>query len=140
MYHFLSPIYILQKKVVRLITFNDSFNRSHSPPLFNLLKIITIYDIFKIETLKFVFDCLKKMNPPQFHYYFKYSNNNFNTANVRDLKLDPPQVRTTNYGLKSLKYTGVSIWNDIPLSIRTVLNRIQFIKKMKELFIASYIL
>ena len=46
--------------------------------------------------------------------------------------MEPPIVRTTNYGLKSLKYTGACLWNDIPLSIRTILSRIQFTKKLAE--------
>ena len=42
----LSPIHKLQKKVVRLVTFNDSYIKPPSAPLFNLLNILTIYDIF----------------------------------------------------------------------------------------------
>ena len=59
---FITCIHKLQKKVVRLITFNDfSYIKPHSPPLFNLLNILTIHDIFKIETLKFVYDCLETL-------------------------------------------------------------------------------
>ena len=61
---FINPIHILQKKVVRLIHFKD--RSTHSAPLFNLLKILNIHDIHKLETLKFVFDCLHKTNPMQY--------------------------------------------------------------------------
>ena len=44
--------------------------KHHSVPLFNSLKILAIHEIFKIETLKFVFDCLSKNNLPQFNNYF----------------------------------------------------------------------
>ena len=90
-----------------------------SAPLFNSLNILTIFDIFKLELLKFVFDCLRKINPVQFHSFFNYNNNNINTANVRAFKLNPPQVRTTTYGLKSIKYKGSTLWNTIPSSIRS---------------------
>ena len=31
---------------------------SHSLPLFKELELLTIFDLFKVETSKFVFDCL----------------------------------------------------------------------------------
>ena len=57
-------IHLLQKKVVRLVTFNDPI--FHSLPLFKQLEILTIFDVFKVETSKFVFESLNRINPPQF--------------------------------------------------------------------------
>ena len=128
-------IYLL-KKVVRIVTFSDS--SAHSVPLFNLLNVLTIQDIFKIEILKFVHDCLNKNNPPQFHNYFTYSLSNLNTANLRDLKLHTPQIRTSTYGLKSLLYNGVIVWNNVPLTLRSITSRKLFAAKLKKLFISLY--
>ena len=61
----LNKIYILQKKVVRLMTFSDPL--SHSLPLFKELEILTISKVFKMETSKFVFESLNHINPSQFH-------------------------------------------------------------------------
>ena len=138
---FINPVYILQKKAVRIITNNYTFGsyiKTHSAPLFKSLKILTIHDIFTLETLKFVYDCLKKTNPIQFHNYYHFSSNMMNTASTREFKLNIPSVRTTTYGIKSLKYTGTSLWNNTPLHIRESTNRKQLIKKLKEKFTDSY--
>ena len=136
---FTNSIYKLQKKTVRLITFNDSsYIKPHSAPLFNTLKILTIYDIYKIETLKFVYDCLNKCNPHQFHDYYCYPSTNRNTAVNREVNLNTPQVRTTTYGLRSLKYNGVILWNNVPLSIGFYKRRNLFSKALKDFFILSY--
>jgi len=91
-----------------------------------------------LETLKFIHDCIHKNNPTQFHDYFKYTDTNQNTANFRESKLYTPMVRTTTYGLKSLKYDGAVIWNNVPLFIRTVSSRKPFANKLKKLFVSSY--
>ena len=49
---FLKPIHILQKKIVRMATFNDNYPSipgplTHTPPLFLKLKIL--YDIHKLQ-------------------------------------------------------------------------------------------
>ena len=121
----IDQIHKMQKKSVRIITNNNltyignSFEKVHSSPLFKSLKLLTIYDIYRVETLKFVYDSLHKLNPSQFHDYFSYTNSIHNTAASRNNNLIPPSVRTTTYGLKSLKYNGVLTWNKLPFHIRT---------------------
>jgi len=134
--NFIDSIYKLQKRVVRYITFKDS--RTHSAPLFNSLNILNIRDIYKIDTLKFVHDCLNRHNPPQFHYYYNYSASTYNTASFRDNKLYTPLIRTTTYGLNSLMYNGAVLWNNVPLSIRISPSRKLLAKNLKKLFLSSY--
>ena len=49
----LNSIHILQKKVVRLVTFSDPI--SHSLPIFKELEVLTIFEVFKVKTSKFEF-------------------------------------------------------------------------------------
>ena len=133
----LKSIFTIQKKVVRLISnkdnyIGDTYNREPSAPLFKNLNILSIYDIFNVETLKFVYDSLTKANPTQFHNYFIYPTNSYNTAANRNNNLNIPSVRTTTYGIKSLKYTGSLLWNNLPSSVRNVSSRKQFSKKVKK--------
>ena len=88
----LNSIHLLQKKVVRLVTFSDSI--SHS---------LTIFEVFKVETSKFVFESLNHINPHQFHDFFTYPSNPRNTTNTRNNNLFIPQARTKHYGLNSIK-------------------------------------
>ena len=100
--------------------------------------MLTIFDLFKVETSKFVFHCLIGSNPPQFHNYFAYPLNVRNTANTRNKSLLIPQARTTRYGLKSIKNIGVRIWNEIPLSIRISVAKKSFVKSLKKEHVNSY--
>ena len=114
-------ILTIQKRAVRIIAKrhyinDDTFERTHSAPLFKDLKLLKIHDIFNIETLKFVQDSLHNTNPSQFHNYYHYPPTPHNTAANRKIDLNTPSVRTTTYGLKSLKYCGVQIWNKIKTS------------------------
>ena len=66
----LNKIHLLQKKIVRLVTFSDPI--SYSSPLFKELEILTISEVFILETSKFVFESLDHTNPHQFHDLFTY--------------------------------------------------------------------
>ncbi len=141
---FLNALYVLQKKFVRIITFNRTTYThdgppSHSLPLFKELKILTINDIFKLEIIKFVYDSLNNNNPTQLNNFFNYPTTHYNTLSKRDKKLKIPQVRTTTYGLKSIKYSGAIIWNDIPFTIRTTsTSRKNLITKVKSIYLTEY--
>ena len=109
----------------------DTFIKEASKPLFKNLNILNIYDVFKVETLKFVYDSLHRLNPPQFHHYFRYPSNVQNTAANRNNNLDTPYIRTETYGFKSLKYTGTVLWNTLPHSVRYKPSRKSFAKYTK---------
>ena len=137
-----APLVILQKRAIRLISNKDyllnEFMKPPSAPLFKQLNILTVNDLFKYELLKFVYVSLIKTNPKQFHNYYHYSNSLITTANVRDDKLILPLSRTTNYGLKSLRYVGAKTWNSIPLPIRSSTSIKIFTTKIKKYFISNY--
>ena len=66
---------IMQKKAVRMITFNDTHPREgyglcHSLPLFLKLEFLKISDIYKIQISKFIHDCLSGYAPLQFNSWF----------------------------------------------------------------------
>ena len=123
--------------MLRLVTFSNY--TAHSAPLFKSLNILTINDIYKIQTLKFVYACLSKSNPSQFHDYFLYSSTKLYTHCIRERLLNTPQPRTVTYGKKSIKYEGAVLWNNLPISIRTLSTLKQFVKKSKTLMISSYV-
>ena len=58
---------ILQKRIVRMMTYNElreqDYSFPSSDPLFFKLKIFKIQDIFKIKISKFIYKCLGKNIP-----------------------------------------------------------------------------
>jgi len=154
----LDSLLVLQKKAVRIIVNKDhyiqsifelpgdpvtywivdSFEKEHSSPIFNELNILKMHDIFNASILNFVYDSIKKLNPHQFHDYFHYPANTYNTAANRRGNLNTPVVRTVTYGLKSIKYTGCMLWNELPDAIRNSLSKKVFNKAVKKHLISKY--
>ena len=116
----------------------DTFVKVASDPLFKDLKFLKIHDIYKLITLKFVYESVNELNPNQFHTYYNYPTDVYNTAANRGNYLDPPMVRTVTYGLKSLKYTGCILWNNLSINIRNVLSINIFNNMTKKNIIDHY--
>ena len=116
----------------------DTFVKEPSDPIFKKLEILKVQDLFKLSTLKFVYESINKLNPPQFHTYFNYPNHNYNTDAKRNLKLDLPKIRTSTYGLKSLKYTGCILWNNLSFVERSIKSKNVFSRILKNSMIGTY--
>ena len=75
-----------------MITFTDKFPRpigplAHTPPIFPELEILTITDVFKVQTAKLVYNCVNVLAPVQFRSFFTFTNSNYNTAASRNESL-----------------------------------------------------
>ena len=116
----------------------DSFVKVPSDPIFKDLGILKVQDVYKLTTLKFIYESLNKLNPTQFHTYFKYTTGIQTTTASRNNNLDPPMVRTVTYGLKSLKYSGCKLWNNLPMNIRNAVSIDVFNFLNKKHMINSY--
>ena len=67
---YIDPIFKLQKKAVRAISFQPRM--SPSLPIFNDLKLLKLSEIFELQLLTFVFDSVKKTSPSCFHDFFLF--------------------------------------------------------------------
>ena len=103
-------IFILQKRCVRLITFSEF--QDHTTPIFKNFKILKLQDIIKFNTLKLIYLYYMDQLPLEIKDIFT-TNESVNPYNTRSGKLlFIPQVNTTHYAIKSLRYNGPTIWND----------------------------
>ena len=71
----LNKVLILQKRAIRLMTFNDGFPLIPGPlmptdPIFAELNFMKVGDIYKYQVSKFVFKSLDQTSPIQFHNWF----------------------------------------------------------------------
>ena len=108
----LQPIYILQKKAVRVITFS-SFDH-HSNPLFKLLAIIIFPDLVKYHIGVFMYKYHNQLLPSVFNSFFTKVDqvHRYNTRHASKLSYYLPKVRT-NYGKFNIRFQGPMIWNSI---------------------------
>ena len=113
----LNKIFVLQKRVMRPLTFNDVYPSATGPliptePIFAKLNVLKVEDIYNHQVSKFVFKCIYRITPIQFHDWYKFtcgihehstrSNFNVNDGIIIN-NLFVPSVKTSNYGLKQLK-------------------------------------
>jgi len=71
----LKKILILQKKAVRMMTYNDKYPVIPGPltpsgPIFKELGLLKIEDIFTLFVSKFILSCLLRTSPSIFHLWF----------------------------------------------------------------------
>ena len=144
--YLIKPIHILQKKFVRMATFNDGFQNirgplAHTPPLFRQLKLLTIYDIYKLQLGKLVFESLNDIGPTKnvIKYVRASEVHSHDTRHARKGNLYTDWVRTTRYGLKNLQNEGSNLWDHLPSVIKSSTNRESFKFKFKNQLLETYI-
>ena len=100
----MNEIAILQRKALRIITFNNRFTPAE--PLFKESKIFKLSDIIKTNNCLLALNHINNELPENFKEFFIYSNNQHNhgTRGAYKNKITLPQVNTTQYGLQSIKY------------------------------------
>ena len=136
---------------MRLLTFNvyPSIPGPLSPtaPIFAKLNALKVDDIYNHQVSKFVFKCIYRLTPEQFHDWYKLtcgmhehstrSNFNVNEGIVIN-NLFAPSANTSNYGLKQLKVSGPRIWTKLPSDLKNVSSLNVFLKKLKLYYISKY--
>ena len=120
------------RKELRLLTFNDIYPTTPGPlrptdPIFVKLNFLKVEEIYNYQVSKFVFKCINRTTPIQFHDWYKLSDviHEHSTRSIFDVNeglsinnLFIPSARTTN-GLKQLKVNDPRIWNKILSSLKT---------------------
>ena len=134
----LDSIFVLEKEALRIITFKDL--TSSSLPLFDSLCILQLSDIFKLQVSSFVYECVHNLAPVYFRNYFTSIDSIHNIGTRQSSKGDLYAVRcnTTQYGLRSIHYSGVRLWNSIPNEIKDSHSLSSFRHKLKDYYLSNY--
>ena len=105
-------ISILQKRCLRIINFSPF--SSHTNNMFFDSKLLKFDDIIRVERLKLVFDFKNRNLPIELVDLFKLNSdvNSHISRNVSKGGIFIPQVKTTRFGIKSLRYSAAVLWND----------------------------
>ena len=92
----LQPLFILQKKALRIITFS-SYNE-HSSPLFKDLNVVKLSDIITFQLAVFMYKFHNNLLPPVFDPYFNSVRmlHNYNTRLSSDLCYSESQNKLWN--------------------------------------------
>jgi len=111
---YLDKILKIQKKYCRLITF--SHFQAHAAPLFDLLKIPTIYNIYKYQVLFYMY---KNQHGTLLNPHFVFKSNAEHHAHFTRLSnnLTVVYCRTKLYQ-DTVAHRGPKLWNALPASIK----------------------
>ena len=112
------PMFKLQRKALRAISHEHP--RSHTLPIFEVLKLLGPQDVFQFKMLSFVFKSIDKMNPMCFQNVFAC------TSSIHEYHKRYPyqgdvflaHTDSLQYGLKSIRSIGAKLWNDLPIVLR----------------------
>ena len=136
---YLTPLFLLQKKILRCIKFQPF--SAPSLPMFKSLKVLKLEDTLHLNILTFVFKAINRLSPSCFHNYFQ-PNSNIHKIGTRQLTrgdLYKTVKNTTTYGLKSVQFFGSKLWNTLPLFICVAGTVTAFRSKLKTHFLDSYV-
>ena len=109
------PIFILQKKALRLMTFNNF--QCPSSPLFSDLKILKIFDLVKSLNISFVHKFLNNRLPQDLLDFFEFvqleaeGDDNQGTRGAKLKLLFVPSYNTITFGNKSFSKICITQWN-----------------------------
>ena len=82
-----------------------------------------------------MFECLHNLAPLYFHGYFTSIERIHNIGTRQSIRGDLFALRcnTTQYGLRSIHYSGIRLWNSLPLEIRNSNSLSIFRNKLKNI-------
>ena len=135
----------IQKKALRIISFSEF--RAHTSPLFKEHTILKFQDHIVLENCLLIHDFLNNKLPECFDDYFINTENSYNRISTRNSKIGSifvPYVKSTKYGLNSIKMKAILSWNNLAKQLQNSENNIMSIsrtalkKYITESFINTY--
>ena len=130
----LDPITVLQKRILKIITFSEI--TAPSGPLFDSLQILKLNDLFQLQVASFVYECINSLAPIYFKNYFTsiHTVHGIGTRQAWKGDLYALRCNATQYGIRSIHYPGVCLWNSLPTEIKESRSLPNFRKKIKISF------
>ena len=135
----LEKIVLLQKRAIRIITNSDFL--AHTNLLFSKLNILKLDDIYTLKLYSLMWDYDHNLIPSSLNIWFnKIPCHDYETRFVTKGKLTPCVVKSTKYGLRSFRYQGRNILNELKdMDIYTTAKaKSYFLKNIKAELLNAY--
>ena len=132
----MNRLFILQKRAVRIITHSEYL--AHTKPIFSLLKLLNVYDLYNFQCAIFMYLCYNKLLPASalIHFNLNMQVHGHQTRSSSNFHLPP--TRTTTFH-ESIYFNGPLIWNNLPSSIRQSPSLNIFKRRYKHHLLQNYI-
>ena len=128
-----------QNTVIRLMFFATTSgpHTESALPYLNLLDILTVNNVYRLQALKFTHMWHKGLLPRLFDNLFQYasSRHTYNTRYASKKNFCKPRPRT-NIGKQMFSYQAIDFWNDIPLHLKD-LSTLHFANEIKHYLLSE---
>lgn len=136
----LKPLQVIINRAIRIMCFAP-YGAIDITPLYEILDILDIDSVYKLEVGKFMFKHKNEMIPVSIANYFQFRNISPHGYNLRSQRTssDPQIIHRTNSGKRSIYYRGNEVWANVPDEIKTSPSANVFKKIFKShLLLCSY--
>lgn len=133
----IKPLLILQKKLIRIMTFSNF--KAHTNPIFLKLKLLKLPELVYLYTGLFMYDLYSGNLPTLFTSYFTQikHKHKYNTRLASKNSFSLPKIRT-NFGKFNIRYSGAKCWNSIDESFKKLTDRNKFKERLSDDLLRSY--
>ena len=128
-----------------MATFNNTYIAvpgplTHTPPLFLKLKLLTIFDIYKLQLGKLVYDSLNNIGPTRSIIQLTRTTevHSHSTRYATQGNFFRSWARTTKFGLINLQAQGGLLWANLPINVKTSHPKNNFVKRLKYKLLNIY--
>ena len=134
----LQPLRTIINRAIRIMCFAP-YGAIDITPLYEILDILDLDSIYKLELGKFVFRQKRGTLPVSIANYFHFRNNPQHGYNLRSQTRprEPQIVHRTATGKRSIHFRGSELWTEVPDEIKTAQSPKLFKKLYKLHFLSS---
>ena len=112
---------------------------AHSKPLFHDLQLLKLNDIHNLHISLFVYECVNGLSPAYFADFFNLLSNKHMFMTRQSTKGNLfLKRRNYQYGIRSIQFSGVKLWNSIPPNIRASESLNTFRNELKKYYISFF--
>ena len=140
---YIDKIRSLQKRALKAIVFANNETNISTNRIYFELKVLNVDHQLQVQSSSLMWDYDHNMLPQSLRSYFKRANlvHSYCTRAASKGKLHHGKVNTHKHGVKSFKYQGIKILNDLkdmPIYLNAT-SKAGFLKELKSDLLSSYI-
>ena len=128
----------IQKKFCHLITFSNYIATSR--PLFQLLSILSVYDMYKYQLLIHIYRSTNSLTKNNYSLPYYISNSFIHQYCTRQqYNLHVPKCQTF-LRQRTIVFQSPKLWNSLPLELRTSHSLNSFKRSLKSFLLLNYMI
>ncbi len=132
---YLNKLQVLQNSAARVVTFTRRFD--HITPILYELHWLPVEERIKFKILLLTYKALNGKAPQYISQMLSFKDTR-NTRYMQSVPLFVPKVRCPTFGGKSFSHVAPTLWNKLPLSIRSAKDVDTFKTMLKTHLFAGY--